>query len=100
MRLSLLLDGLYFFKITAILALGVSLMKSVGTGSSLGLDRLATWNEVMWAISVSTEGSLALVRDCEDLREENSDFGTRACNFTEDHMWLEIAREMRDSESN
>jgi hypothetical protein len=75
-------------------------MKPVGIGSSIGLDRLATWNEVMCAISVSDEGTFALVRDSEDLREADFDFSVGACNLTEDDMWLAIAREMRDSKSN
>ena len=64
------------------------------------LDRLATWNEVMCAISVSNEGAFALVRDSENVREEDSDFSVRACNLTEDDMWLAIAREMRNSKIN
>ena len=75
-------------------------MKSVELGSSIGLDRFATWNEVMCAISVSAEGTFALVRDSDDLREADSDFSISACNLTEDDMWLAIAREMRDSKSN
>ena len=75
-------------------------MKPVDIGSSIGLDRLATWNEVMCAISVSAEGTFALVRDSDDLREADSDFSISACNLTEDDMWLAIAREMRDSKSN
>ena len=75
-------------------------MKSVELGSSIGLDRFATWNEVMCAISVSAEGTFALVRDSDDLREADSDFSGSACNLPEDDMWLAIAREMPDSKSN
>ena len=75
-------------------------MKPVGIGSSIGLDRLATWNEVMCAISASDEGTFALVRDSDDLREADSDFSISACNLAEDDMWLAIAREMRNSKSN
>jgi len=75
-------------------------MKPVDIGSSIGLDRLATWNEVMCAISVSAEGTFTLVRDSDDLREADPDFSISACNLTEHDMWLAIAREMRDSESN
>ena len=75
-------------------------MKPVEIGSPIGLDRLATWNEVMCAISVSAEGTFALFRDSDDLREADSDFCVSACNLTEDDMWLAIAREMRDSKSN
>ena len=75
-------------------------MKSAELESSIGLDRLATWNEVMCAISVSAEGTLALVRDSNDLREANSDFSVSACNLTEDDMWLAILSEMPHSKSN
>jgi hypothetical protein len=75
-------------------------MKPVDIGSTIGLDRLATWNEVMCAISVSAEGTFALVRDSDDLREADSDFSLSACNLTEDDMWFGIAREKRDSKSN
>ena len=75
-------------------------MKPVDIGSSIGLDRLATWNEVMCAISASGEGTFALVRDSDDLRKADSDFSVSACNLTEDDMWLAIAHEMRNSKSN
>jgi hypothetical protein len=75
-------------------------MKPVDIGSTIGLDRLATWNEVMCALSVSAGGTLALVRDSDDLRKADPDFSISACNLTEDDMWLAIAREMRDSKSN
>ena len=75
-------------------------MKPVDIGSSIGLDRLATWNEVMCAISASDEGTFALVRDNNDLREADSDFSVSACNLHEDDLWLAIAREMADSKSN
>jgi hypothetical protein len=75
-------------------------MKPVDIVSSIGLDRLATWNEVMCAISASDEGTLALVRDSNDLREADSDFSVSAYNLPEDDLWLAIAREMPDSKSN
>jgi hypothetical protein len=75
-------------------------MKPVDNGSSIGLDRLATWNEVMCAISASAEGTFALVRDRYDLREADCDFSGIAWKLSEDTMWLAIAREMRDSKSN
>ena len=75
-------------------------MKPVDIGSSIGLDRLATWNEVMCAISASDEGTLALVRESDDLREADSDFSVGACNLPEDDLWLAIAREMQNSKSN
>jgi hypothetical protein len=77
---------------------GGSLMKPVGIGSSIGLDRLATWNEVMCA--TSDEGTFALVRDSDDLREADSDFSVSPCNLAEDDLWLAIVCEMPDSKSN
>jgi hypothetical protein len=62
-------------------------MKPIDNESSIGVDRFATWNEVMCAISVS-------VRDTDDLLE------AEACNLTEGDMWLAMAREMPDSKSN
>jgi hypothetical protein len=75
-------------------------MKPVDIGSSIGLDRLATWNEVMCAISASAEGTFALVRERDDLCEADSDFSVSACNLPEDELWLAIAREMQTSKSN
>ena len=75
-------------------------MKSVDIGSSIGLDRLATWNEVMCAISASDEGTFVLVRDSNDLREADSDFSVSVCNLLEDDLRLAIAREMPASKSN
>jgi hypothetical protein len=79
---------------------GGSLMKPIDIGSSIGLDRLATWNEGMCAISVSAKCPFVLVRESDDLREVDSDFSGSACNLPEDDMWLAIAREMPDSKSN
>jgi hypothetical protein len=79
---------------------GGYLMKPVHIGSFIGLDRLATWNEVMCAISASAEGTFALVRENADLREANSDFSVSACNLPEDDLWLAIAHEMQNSKSN
>jgi len=75
-------------------------MKPVGIGSSIGLDRLATWNEVICAISVSAQGALTLGGACNNLREMDSDFSGSACNLPEDEMWLTVVLEMPDSKSN
>jgi hypothetical protein len=75
-------------------------MKPVDIGSYIGLDRLATWNEVMCAVSVSAEGALGLGGVCNDLREMDSDFSGSACNSPEDDLWLAIVREMPDSKCN
>lgn len=74
-------------------------MKPIHAASSFGLDRLATWNEVMRAISVSSE-VLALGGADSDLREMDSDVGGRARNLLEDDMWLTVARETPGSKSN
>ena len=75
-------------------------MKPVGIGSSIGLDRLATWNEVICAISVSAQGALTLGGACNNLREMDSHFSGSACNLSEDDLWFAIACEMPDSKSN
>ena len=75
-------------------------MKPVEIASSFGLDRLATWNEVMCAISFSTEGVLALGGAFNDLREMDSEYSAGAYNLPENDMWLATAREMPDSKSN
>jgi hypothetical protein len=75
-------------------------MKLVDIESSIGLDRLATWNEVRCAMSFSSQGGFELVCACDDFREIDSDFSGRACNLPEDIMWLAIASEMLDSISN
>jgi hypothetical protein len=75
-------------------------MKPVAIRRSTWLDRPTTWNEVMWAISLSTEGTLGPFRDSDDLREANSEFSVSACNLPEGDRWLAIAREMPDSKRN
>jgi hypothetical protein len=54
----------------------------------------------MCAISASAEGTFALVRESDDLRESDSDFSVSACNLPEDDLWLAIARDMPNSKSN
>jgi hypothetical protein len=75
-------------------------MNIVDAESSIGLDRLATWNEVRCAMSMSFQGALELVGACNNFREVDSDFSGRACNLSEDIMWLAIVNEMPDSKSN
>ena len=77
---------------------GGSFMKPVDSGSSIGLDRLAKWNEVMCAISVSTQVAFAPV-PCDQLREFDSGFSGNARDLPEDNMWLAIVGEMPDSKS-
>jgi hypothetical protein len=75
-------------------------MKPVNVGRSIGLDRLATRNEVICAIMVSTRDALVLVGGSEDLHEVDSEFSDIPCNPAEENMWLAIASEMPDSKSN
>jgi len=75
-------------------------MKPVDLGSSIGLDRFATWNEVMCAISVSAESALALGGACNDLSKMDSDFSGNTCNLPEDDLWLAIVCEMPNSKNN
>jgi len=79
---------------------GDTLMKPVGIGSSMGLDRLATWNEVDRAISVSSQGAFAPVDDYENLRLAYSDSGGIGWELSEDALWLAIIHEMPFSKSN
>jgi hypothetical protein len=78
----------------------LSLMKSVSVESPMGLDRLATWNEVRCAMSISSQVAFELIGTSRDFREMGSDFRGGACNLPEDNMWLAIASEMPDSLSN
>jgi len=75
-------------------------MNSVNVESPIGLDRLATWNEVCCAMSVSSQIAFELIGTSRDYREMSSDFRSGACNLPEDTMWLAIASEMADSLSN
>jgi hypothetical protein len=75
-------------------------MKPVYIGSSIGLDRLATWNEVMCAISASPGGTFGLDGDSDDWRKADSEFSVSACDLPEDDLWLAIARRMPYSKSN
>lgn len=65
-------------------------------GSCLGLDRLATWDEVCCAMSSLSHGAFELAGVCDDFREVDSDSSGRACNLSEDAAWLAIASEMID----
>jgi hypothetical protein len=75
-------------------------MMPVDIKNSIGLDRLATWNEVRCAMSFSTQVAIELVGTCDDFREIDSDFNGRACNLPEDKMWSAIVSEMLDSKIN
>jgi hypothetical protein len=69
--------------------------------SSIGLDRLATWDEVRSAISFPSQGAFELVGTRDDCREMmDSDFIDRLCILSEDIMWVAIVGEIPDSMSN
>ena len=72
-------------------------MKLVLIESSNGLDRLATWNEIRCAMSFSSPDDVELVGACDDFLEMRCDSSGRACNLSEDSMWLAIASKMLDS---
>jgi hypothetical protein len=75
-------------------------MKPVDARNPIGLDRLATWNEVMCAIAALDQGACAPVGDKEDLRVTDSDFSGVRWELSEDTLWLAIVSEMPDSKSN
>jgi hypothetical protein len=55
-------------------------MKPVDIKSSIGLDRLATWNEVRCAMSMSSQRSFAVGGACEDVLDMDSERSDRAGN--------------------
>jgi hypothetical protein len=79
---------------------GGFVMMIIDIESPVGLDRLATLNEVRYAMSFSSQGALGFVVACDDFRKMDSDFSGRGVNLPEDIVWLEVASEMLDSKSN
>jgi hypothetical protein len=75
-------------------------MKLIDIESSIGLDRLATWDEVRCAMSFSSHDAFELVGACDAFREMDSDFSGRACHLPDDIVWLAMVNEMLDSTSN
>lgn len=75
-------------------------MKPMVIGSSIGLDRFATWNEIICAISICDHSASALDSDCVDLGVPDSELSDTARDFSEDDMWLAIASEMPASKIN
>lgn len=76
-------------------------MKPVDIGNYIGVDRLATWNEVKRAISVEGAlGTQGFGGTRTDLLEMVPDFSEGASDVAEDDMWFEIVRDMPDSKSN
>lgn len=71
-------------------------MKCARTEGSIGLDRLATWEEVRCATSFSSSDGLEFVGLHNDLCEMNSDSSRLATSLREEVEWLMIVRKMRD----
>jgi hypothetical protein len=65
----------------------------------IGLDRLATKEEVRSALSFSSQSAREPVRSGA-CREVDCDFTSRSCTFSGDTMWLAIVSEAPDSRSN
>jgi hypothetical protein len=66
------------------------------TESSIGLDRLATWDEVRSAISFSSPGGLEFFGLRDNFSEMNSDSSRLAPSLREEIEWLMIVHKMRD----
>ena len=66
------------------------------TESSIGLDRLATWDEVRSAILFFFPADLEFVGLRDNFSEMNSDASRRAPNLREEIEWLMIVHKMRD----
>jgi hypothetical protein len=75
-------------------------MNRVVIKSSIGLDRIATWNEVRYALAFPSQVSFESVGVRDDLIEMDSSVSGLACDLSEDAMWLAIARGMSDSKCN
>jgi hypothetical protein len=71
-------------------------MNSGRVESSVGLDRLATPDEVSCAVSLSSPTALEFVGLRGDFSETGSDSSSRTPNLREDIEWLMIVREMRN----
>jgi hypothetical protein len=67
---------------------------------SIGLARLATCDEVRYAMSVSSQGTLDLVRACDDFPNIGSYLSDRVCRLPEDIVWLAIFSGALDSVRN
>jgi hypothetical protein len=75
-------------------------MNRVVIESSIGLDRIATWNEVRYAMAFPSQVPVESVGARDDLIEMDSSVSGRACDLSEDDMWLAIARGIPDSKCN
>jgi hypothetical protein len=75
-------------------------MKPITNESPIGLDRLATWNEVIYAMSTSSRCTIEIAARRDDSSEMDCDFGGRTGKLSEDDMWLALVSKMPDSKSN
>jgi hypothetical protein len=75
-------------------------MKPLDIERSIGLDRLATWNEVRYALSFSSQCIIEVAGPRDDSGKSDSDFSGRTGNLPEDDMWLAIVSEMPHSKRN
>jgi hypothetical protein len=75
-------------------------MKPVNMDNFTGLDRIATWSEVRYAISAFSFGIHPLKSVRDDYLEVDLDLTDRAENLCEDDMWLAIVNKMPDCKSN
>jgi hypothetical protein len=75
-------------------------MNRVVIESSKGLDRIATWNEVRYAMAFPSQVPVESVGVRDDLIEVDSSVSGRACELSEDAMWLGIAWDMPASKCN
>ena len=65
--------------------------------SSVGLDRLATGDEICCAMSLSFPGVPEIAGLCDDFSKMGCHSGGRGCSLLKDIEWLIIVRKMRDS---
>ena len=75
-------------------------MKPITNEIPIGLDRLATWNEVIYAMSSLSRFAIEIAAPRDDSSEMDSDSGSRAGNLSGDDMWLALLNEMPDSKCN
>jgi hypothetical protein len=75
-------------------------MNPVVIESSIGLDRVATCNEVRYAMAFPSQIPFESVGARDDLIEMDSRVSGHARDLSEDAMWLAIAQEMPDSKCN
>jgi len=75
-------------------------MNLVAMESPIGLDRLATREEVRSALSFWYRAAFDPAGTRDDCRKADSYLTGRSCNLDEDTMWLVIVSKTPDSMSN